>query len=116
MTDKLKKHVYKDNLGGTWGYYIGYTSIYSNTISPTESEAIRNAMKKLGGFDVISEVRFDLNCRDFTKKNAFYKSDIGEINNFNYDRPVYIKIFSGKYAGNKYLLSKDGRKIKILRN
>lgn len=109
----LKKYTYKDSRGNTSGYYIGYTSVYTNGVYATENEAIRNAMKKLGGADWIYEVRFRLDCKSFTKRNAFYEQGIGHIDNYRVERPIYESILAGR-VHKRYLLSKDGRKIKTL--
>ena len=109
----LKKYTYKDSRGNTSGYYIGYISVYTNGVYATENEAIRNAMKKLGGADWIYEVRFHLDCKSFTKKNAFYENCIGEIDNYHRDRPIYKSIVANRVS-KTYLLSKDGRKIRTV--
>lgn len=109
---ELKKETWV--IGGKpGGYYTGYMSVYSDKISATESGAIREAMKRLGGTDWIYEVRFHLDCKSFTKRNAYYQSCIGEIDNYRRDRPIYKSIVANRVS-KTYLLSKDGRKIKTL--
>lgn len=112
MMVNLKKETYVTS-GKLGGYYIGYTSVYSDKISVTESGAIREAMKRLGGAEWIYEVRFHLDCKSFTKRNAYYMNCIGHIDNYRRDRPIYESIVA-KRVSKTYLLSKDGRKIKTL--
>ena len=112
MMVKLKKETWVI-AGKPGGYYTGYMSTYSDKISATESGAIREAMKRLGGADWIYEVRFRLDCKSFTKRNAYYQNCIGEIDNYRRDRPIYESILAGR-VHKRYLLSKDGRKIKTL--
>lgn len=109
----LKKYIHKDIRGNISGYYIGYVSVYSKVVSDTESKAIRNAMKDIGGADWISEVRFRLDCKRFTKDNAFYENTIGEIDN-RFDKPIY-KVFLGNSVVRTYQLSKDGKKIRQIK-
>lgn len=109
---KLKKETW-NNAGRINGYYTGYMSIYSDKISATESSAIREAMKKMGGVAWIYEVRFHLDCKSFTKRNAYYQNCIGEIDNYRRDRPIYKSIVANR-VHKTYLLSKDGKKIRTL--
>lgn len=111
--NKLKKYTYKSHDGKIDGYYIGYCSIYSDKVSATESEAIKNALKNIGGMDYIYELRFHLNSKAINKKSAFYEKAIGTIDNYRRERPVYESILAGR-VHKRYLLSKDGRKIKVI--
>lgn len=96
-------------------YYVGYTSVYSNEVVDTESKAIKNAMKKLGGVDYIYELRFRPDCRRFIRRNAFYEKGIGVIDNTTKNGPIYETILVSGRVYKRYLLSKDGRRIKEIR-
>lgn len=77
----------------------------------TESKAIKNAMKNLGGADWIYELRFHLDTRRFIRKNAFYERCVGAIENNSKKGPIYESIVANR-VHKRYVLSKDGRKIK----